>query len=150
MLTGRLQGEFIPISPETEQAAVRDVTEITIVPKLFSGKRIAEVNFDKRYLNGQKGIAQRNTCVRETTRVQDDKIDPVDLGLLDAVNEFMFGIALKAGEVVSELFSAFNTAFLDVGEARRAVNIGFTRTQQVQVGPINEQKRGHSEVFTAR
>ena len=125
MLTGRLQGEFIPISPETEQAAVRDVTEITIVSKLFPGKRIAEVNFDKRYLNGQKGIAQRNTRVRETARVQDDEIDPVDLRLLDPVNEFMFGIALKAGEVMSEFFSVVNTAFFDVGEARRAVHIGF-------------------------
>jgi len=126
MLTGRLQGEFIPIGPETEQAAVRDVTEITIVPKLFSGKRIAEVNFDKRYLNGQKGIAQRNTCMRETARVQDDEFDPVDLRLLDPVNEFMFGIALKAGEVMSKPFGAFNTAYFDVGETRRAVNIGFT------------------------
>jgi hypothetical protein len=150
MLTGRLQGKFIPIRPETEQAAVRDVTEITLMPKLFSGKRIAEVNFDKRYLNGQKGIAQGNTCVRETTRVQDDEFDAVGLGLLDPVNEFMFGIALKAGEVMPQPFGAFNTAFFDVGEARRAVNIGFTRTQQVQVGPINEQKSGHSEVFTAR
>ena len=40
--------------------------------------------------------------MREATRVQDNKFDSVDLGFLDPVNEFMFGIALKAGKLVSE------------------------------------------------
>jgi len=119
------QGEFIPISPETEQATARDVTEITVVPKLFPGERIAQVNFDKRNLNGQKSVTQRNTRVRESARVQDDEVDPVNLGLLDPVNEFMFGVALKTGQVVSELIGKLNAAFFDVGETRRAVYIRF-------------------------
>jgi len=126
MLAGRLQGEFVPMSPETKQAAFRDVTEITIVPKLFSGKRIAQVNLDKRNLNCEKGVAQCDAGVRKTTRVQDDEFDPVDLGFLNTVNEFMFGIALKAGKLVPKLSGDFNRAILDVTKASRAVDIGFT------------------------
>jgi len=138
MLTGRLQGEFVPISAKTEQTAFRDVTEITIVPKLFPGERIAKVNFDKRNLNSEKRVAQRDAGVREATRVQDDEFDPVDLGFLNPVNEFMFGIALKAGKLVSELFGDLNRTVLDVAKAGRAVDIGFARTEQVQVGSIDE------------
>jgi len=126
MLAGCLQGEFVPISAETEQAAFRDVTEITIVPKLFPGERIAQVNLDKRNLNSEQGVTQRDAGVREPTRVQDDEFDPVNLGFLNPVNEFMFGIALKAGKLVSEFFGECNRAILDVAKACRAVDIGFT------------------------
>ena len=57
MPVGGLQGEFITIGPETKQAAACDVTEITIVPKFLPGKGIAQVDFDKRNLNGQEGIS---------------------------------------------------------------------------------------------
>ena len=150
MPVGGLQGEFITERPETKQAAACDVTEITIVAKFFSGKSIAQVHFDKRNLNGQKSIAQRNTRVREATGVQDDKFNVVDGGLLDPVDELMFGITLETNKVMSELFGEGNAALFDVGEIGRTVNIGFTRTEQVQVGSVDKQKRGHFEGFAAR
>lgn len=85
--------------------------------------------------------------MRESAGVQDDKVDPVDLSLLDPVNEFMFGVALKTGKVVSEFIGTLNAAFFDVGETGRAVDIRFTRTQQIQVGSVDEQKGGHFEGF---
>jgi len=125
MPVGGLQGEFITERPETKQAAACDVTEITLVAKFFSGKSIAQVHFDKRNLNRQKSIAQRNTRVREATGVQDDKFNVVDGGLLDPVDEFMFGVTLKANEIMSEFFGDLNAALFDVGEIGRTVNIGF-------------------------
>jgi hypothetical protein len=125
MLAGSLQGEFIPKSPKTEQTAFRDVTEITIVSKLFPGERITQVNLDKRNLNGEQCVTQRNAGVREATRVQDDKFDSVDLSLLHPVNEFMFGIALKTLERVSELFSEVAGASFDIGQSRGAVDVRF-------------------------
>ena len=120
-----LQGEFVSERPETEQATACDVTEITVVPKLFSGKGIAQVYFDKRNLNGQKSIAQRNTGVRETARVQDDEFNTIDLSLLDSIDEFMLGIALEAGQFMSEVLGQPDAATFDVGEAGRAIDIGF-------------------------
>ena len=64
--------------------------------------------------------------MREATRVQDDEFDPVNLSFLNAVYEFMFGIALKAGKLVPERFGDFKRTILDVAKAGRAVDIGFT------------------------
>ena len=126
MPVGGLQGEFITERPKTKQATACDVTEITTVAKFFPGKSIAQVYFDKRNLNSQKSISQRNTCVREAAGVQDDKFNILDSGLLDPVDKFMFGIALETIEVMSEFFGEANAAFFDVGEIGRTVNIGFT------------------------
>jgi len=126
MPVGGLQGEFITIRPKTKQAAACDVTEITYVAKFFPGKRIAQVHFDKRNLNSQKSIAQRNTRMRVATGVQDDKFNVVDGGLLDPVDELMFGITLEAIEFMSELLSNVNTTLFDVGKPGRAVNARFT------------------------
>ena len=136
MFVRGLQREFVTECPKTKKAAACDVTEITIVPKLFSRKRIAEMNLDKRNLNGQKGIAQCDAGVREATWIQDDEFDAVGGGLLDRVDEFMFGVSLKTTKVMSELRSNLNAAFFDVIQAGCAVDIGFTRTQQVQVGTV--------------
>ena len=64
--------------------------------------------------------------MRETTWVQNDEFDSVDLGFLDPVNELMFGIALKAGKLVSERFSNLNRAIFDVTKACCPVDIRFT------------------------
>ncbi len=126
MMIGGLQCEFITIGAESEHAAARDVTEITFVSKLFPGKRIAEMNLDKRNLNRQEGITQCNAGVRKATRIQDDKVDPVASGLLHAIDEFMFGVALETDKVMSELFGNGNAAILDVSEACRAVDVRFS------------------------
>ena len=68
------------------------------MPKLLPRKRVAQVNFDKRNLNREERVAQRNAGVRKGTRVQDDEVDPVACGLLYAVDKFVFGITLEAGE----------------------------------------------------
>jgi hypothetical protein len=138
-----LQGEFIPIRPKTEQAAARDVTEIALVPKFLSCKSIAQVNLNEGNLDRQKGISQRDTCMREATGIQDDKFDFVDGGPLHPVDKFMFRVTLKAFKFVSQFPGDLNAAELDVSQRGRAINIRFARSEQVQIGTINEQQAGH-------
>ena len=64
------------------------------MPKLFPGKRVAKVNLDKGNLNRQERIAQCNTRMRERPRIQYDEINTIGRGLLHAIDEFMFGVAL--------------------------------------------------------
>ena len=148
LMRGR-KSHFIAQRSEAEKAAACDVTEITIVTKFFSGKCIAQVNFNKRNLNRQKGIAQRYAGVRKATGIQDDKFNAIDSSFLDAVDEFVFGVTLKTVQLMPKLPGDLDTAIFDVDESCRAVNIGFARAQQVQIGAINEQKRGHSKNFAA-
>ena len=119
-----LQGEFVAERPKTEQATVCDVTEITIVPKRLSGKGIAQVDLDKRNLNGEKSISQRDTGMREATGVQNDKINTINLSLLDSVDEFMLGITLEASQFMSKVPGQLDAATFNVGKAGSAVDIG--------------------------
>lgn len=137
---GGVQGEFIPVCAETKQAAACDITEIALVPKILPGKRIAQVNFDERDLNGQQGIPQGHACMREGARVQDNEFDLIVGGLLDTVNEFVFGIALKAVELASKLPGKINAALLNVGKGGYTVDIGFAGSEQIQVRTIDEQQ----------
>jgi hypothetical protein len=145
-----LQSEFITIRSETEQATVCDVTEIAVLPKLLSRERIAQVDFDKRDLNGQKSISQCDAGMREATGVQDDKFDAIDVGLLDSIDELMLGIALKTNQLVSKVRRKLNTTFFDIGEAGGPIDLGLACAKQVQIGTVNEQKSGHFEGFAAR
>ena len=101
------------------------------MPKFLPRKRIAEMNFNKRDLDRQQGIAQGDAGVCETTGVQYDEIDAVRRGLLHPVDQFMFGIALKGIERMPVIRGELSAALLDVRKPRRAVNIGFARAQQV-------------------
>ncbi len=127
MLVRCLQSKFVTECSEAEQAASRDVTEITTVPKRLSGKCIAEMNLDKRDLNGQESISQGHAGVRKAARVQDDKIDVIGSRLLNPINEFVFRIALKANKLMPKPGRNLDTAFLDIFEARCAIDVRFSR-----------------------
>lgn len=134
-----VQGEFIPVRSETKQAAACNVTEIALLPKILSGKSVAQMNFDKRDLNRQQGVAQRNARVRKGAWIQNDKIDLVSGGPLDTVDQLVLGIALIAIELVPQLGREFDAALLDVGQRGRAVNLGLAGTQEVQIRTIDKQ-----------
>jgi len=139
MSGGGVQGEFIPVCTETKQAAACDVTEIAFMPKILSGKSVAQMHFDERDLNCQQGVAQRDTRVRESTWVQNDKFDVVGGGSLDAVDQLVLGIALIASEFVPQLRSEFSAVLLNVGECSGAVNLRFAGPQKVQIRTIDKQ-----------
>jgi hypothetical protein len=69
--------------------------------------------------------------VGKTATIQNDKFDAIDSGLLHPVDEFMFGIALKAGELMSKPLGYLNTATLNLAKTHRAIDLRFARTEQV-------------------
>ena len=114
-----------------------------MVSKRFPRKRVAQVSLDKRDMDREKRITERNARMGECARVQDDEVDPVGRSLLHAVDELVFGITLETGERVAEPCGELDTACLDVVEAGCAVDIGLARAQQVEVGPVDQQEIGH-------
>ena len=108
--------------------------------KLLTSKRIAQVNLDERNPDSEERIAQCDTGVRKSTRIQDDEIDTIDGGLLDPVDQLMLRIALKAGQAVPQLGRQFLAACLDLLEPRATIDLGFTRTQQIEVRAIDKQE----------
>ncbi len=97
--------------------------------KLLPGKGIAQMDLDKRNLNGQKGIPQGNAGVRESAGVQNDKLNPIDRRALDSIDEFVFGIALETRKPVSQFSGNNHATFLDIGETGFTVDTGFAGSE---------------------
>jgi hypothetical protein len=125
-MTGGLQRQFVAVSPKTKKTAICNITEIAGMSKLLPRKRVAQVDFDKRNLNRQECIAQRNTGVCECPWIQNYEGDLIGGCFLHPVNEFVLGVALKALKLVSKFAGDLDAACFDVCETRCAINLGLT------------------------
>ena len=111
---------------------------------------IAQVQFDERNADRQHRIAQGNARMRERTRIENDEIDPIGGGLVDTLDQLVFGVALKTAQGMAVFLGNRNRAGLDGIQRRRAVNLRFTRAQQVQIRSIEQEKSRHIESMSTR
>ena len=84
------------------------------------------MHFDKRDIDREQRIAQRDAGVRERTGIDDDERHAIGFRFLHPVDQFVFGIALAAGNVVAQVGGDRRATRLDIGKRRCAVNIGLT------------------------
>lgn len=68
------------------------------MPKLLPRMDIAHVDLDERDLHGQQRIAQRDRVVRQAAGVDDDGVDVVVAGGMDAVDEGALVVGLEGVE----------------------------------------------------
>ena len=68
-----------------------------MVAERLAGEHVGQMDFDERDRHPRQRIAQGHAGMRAGTRVDQDVVDPVAPGLLDAVDEFAFMIALEGG-----------------------------------------------------
>ena len=68
--------------------------------------------------------------------IEDGEADAVGLGRLHAIDELVFGVALKGDQLVAELVGGDLRALFDGGQRVRSVNFGLALPQQVQVRPV--------------
>jgi len=140
---GGTKCEFITECAKTNNATCRNITEKTFVAKFFPRKSIAEMNFDKRDGHAEQSVPNGDTGVRESAGIEQDEINAIGTGLLYAVNNFMFCIALEALQVVTAFLGGGGQFGFDIGQASVAVNVGLTGTQEVQVGAVDKKEAGH-------
>ena len=94
------------------------------------------MELNKRHVYREQRNAQCNARVSKCTGVQQYEIDFVLRCFLHAIDELMLGITLVAIERVSELLGQLDAIRLDVVQARCPIDLGLTRTEQVQIGPV--------------
>ena len=104
--------------------------------KFLARKYVGQVQFNKGYLDAEQRIPQGNAGVRECTGIEDDDVDTVPFSLVNAVNQFMLGIALKVFELVSSLPGFLLCPLYYVSKRFMAVYFGLTLSQQVEVGTV--------------
>src|SRR6185312_8087754 len=83
---------------QSDDAADRDVGQIRTMSKFLARKQVAQMNFDERYRDPEKGVAQGNAGVGESPRIDDHEGDAVALDGVNLRDQLMLGIALEARE----------------------------------------------------
>ena len=101
---------------------------------------IRDVHFHERNVDASQRVAQRDTGVRQAARVDDDEIDTLGTRRMDAVDQRPFMIALEKSQRCARGFGlGFGSAF-DVGQCDRPIHRRLARSQQIQVGTIEQQE----------
>ena len=96
-------------------------------------------------LHGQQRVAQRDAGVREGRRVEDDEGDVARGRLLDAADQFGFGVALERRQLVPDLGGELAGTLVDLLQRHVAVDARLAPAEQVQVGAVQEQDVGHDQ-----
>ena len=65
-----------------------------MVTKGFPGENVADVHLNERYSAAQQGIPEGDACVPQGRRIDDNPCQVLPGCLLDALNQFMFGVAV--------------------------------------------------------
>jgi hypothetical protein len=95
--------------------------------------------FNEWKSDGGKGVADRNTGVCERSGVHYKKECSVELGALDPVDQSALMIALEKDHFCGAIARNFRQLRLDVGESFGAVDCGLPRSEEVQVGSVQDQ-----------
>ena len=117
------------------------------MPKLFATMDVGQVNLDKGDRDRGEGIAQCDTGVCQGARVDDQEMGSIGAGSVNAVDQRAFVIALEKSDIRTATTGTLAQFALDVVEAARAVNMGFPRPEQVEIGAIDNEYRGLHEIY---
>src|SRR5580704_16041551 len=98
---------------------------------------------DEGQRGAQQRIAQCDAGVREGPRVDDAEGHRLALGPVHALDELVLGIALEGDQFMSELARQRRAALLDRLEGVRPVYGGLARSEQIEIGAVEQQHSGH-------
>ncbi len=94
------------------------------------------MDFDERNAYAKKSIANGDAGMRECSRVDDNAIDILRLGLMNPVNQGALMIALECGDFNIQAVTQFDQLLIDISQCLCAVMTGLTCPQKVQVGAM--------------
>src|SRR5512139_1112401 len=119
------QRQFVTVCAETGHHADGEVGKIRMVTERFARVNVGKMNFDERDGGGRQRIAQGDAGVRVARRVDDDEIDMVAHGLVDAIDQGAFVVVLKGFDLYARRFPAADQRAVDVVEGGKTVMLGF-------------------------
>src|SRR5690606_11114078 len=113
--------------------ASSDIRKPRMVAEGLARVDVGQERLDKGNACCQQRIAQGDAGVRKGSRIENDEVDAFGACRVDALDQFGFGIALQAQQVVSRSFRLFAQSCVNVGQGLLAVDIRFAGAQQVEV-----------------
>lgn len=140
-LKGELQGKVVAHAAQARDGACCHIRKIGVVAECLTAVNIGEMHLDKRNLDGNQGITKRNAGVGQSRRIDDDERRSLYFRGMNPLDELTFMIALEAFDRDAENLTSQGQPVIDVLQAFGAINLGFARSQQIQVGSV-ENKYG--------
>jgi len=120
-----------------------------MVAEWLASEHVGQVHLDERYGYRRKSVAQRDAGMGEGTGIAQDQGSLVVPGLVDAVDQFVFGIGLEPDQFVPHRLRAPGQRLVDRGQGFGPVELRLTCTQQIEIGPMQDQDLGHETVQLA-
>ena len=137
----------VSVDPFANHMNDRDVGDIGKVAKCFAGRHVRNVNFGHRQRHRGQGISKHYRSVGQTARVYDNSV-AVLARLVNRVDQHAFVVALDRTHLKTVDGGSLRNQSLDIGQRLRSVNLGLTRPEQVQVGPVYQQQAAIRHLLT--
>ena len=138
-----LNCQLVALRPKAADYTVSDIGKKRMMPKLLALKNVGQMHFDEWNAGRQQGISQCHTCVRESSRIDEDKLDLIGERFLHKIHKLMFGIALPGIQLVTCFRGNARNVLIDLIKCRTAIMLGLSSAEQIQVGTVQNQNFRH-------
>src|SRR6185437_3559711 len=115
-LDRRFQRQPVAGAPETADHAKCQVGEVRMVAEWLASEHVGQVHLDERYGYRRKSVAQRDAGMGEGAGIAKDQGGPVASGLVDTLDQLMFGIGLEADQFMPRRLRAPGQRLVDRGQ----------------------------------
>src|ERR1700677_4694968 len=102
-----------------------------MLPKSLAREHVAQVNFDERQRDREKGIAQGDAGVRIARGIDDGDRDAIAFGGLNLAYQLMLGIALEGDQGMAAGSGQCLELGLYIVQTGRTVNLRFARAEEI-------------------
>lgn len=140
-----LQSQIVAVRPKSTNHTDSLVGEIGMVAERFTSVHVRQMQLNKRHLSSTERIAKGDAGVRESAGIDQNKGGAVGSGLVDAIDQFAFMIALQTIQRVSQSLRLLTQMLLNISQPGVAVDGRLASTKQVEVGAIEQEQLCHGE-----
>ena len=130
------QRAVIAKAPQTRNHRLGDIGYVAVMTKRFAGVYVGDMDLDARDIDSGEGIAQRDTGMRERGRVDNNELGAVGLGLMHRFDQFLFAVALQAGEFCAGALRLGLQAMIDFIEGFRTIDFRLASAEQIQIWAV--------------
>jgi hypothetical protein len=140
---GSLECEPVTVNSESADNADGEIGEVRMLAEFFARMHIRQVDLDECYLRREECVANRDAGVGIGRRVDDDEVDLIDPGLLDAIDDVALAVRLEGLQRDTFLLSKVDQIPVDLGECVGTIDYRLARAEQVQIGAMDDQNLSH-------
>lgn len=109
----------------------------------FAFIHVGKVNFDKWDAHREQCVTYCDAGMGKSGRVDQNKVDCLIACGVNAFDQFMFGIALQAQQMMATLAGKLAQMLIDLLQRCRAIDTGLAAAKAIKVGSMQDQYASH-------